>query len=462
MHKQVPSRNNGDESALTPTYASRSLSHPLPKYAIAQHSLDPEVAYRVIKDELMLEGNAHMNLATFVTTWMEPAASRLMSETFNKNIVDKDEYPQTSEIEKRCVSILANLWNAPGEGQALGTSTTGSSEACMLAGMALKWQWRKRQTALRKPIDKPNLILGINAQICWEKFCRYWDVEARFVPLEAGRYHIDPESAAVLCDENTIGVVGILGSTLDGSYEPIAQLAATLDELEQRSGLNIPIHIDAASGGFVAPFLQPDIIWDFRLLRVKSINTSGHKYGLVYPGVGWIVWRHPDDLPKELIFNVNYLGGEMPTFNLNFSRPGNAVIAQYYNLIRLGREGYHQIHTRTIATAQYVAQQIAQLGPFELISQPNNLPIFSFCMKPGTQTFTLFQLSDALRKHGWQLPAYSLPKNLEKITVMRIVAKENFSRDLADALIESIKKEVTLLQSGEPLPNSTHPQAFHH
>jgi glutamate decarboxylase len=395
MHKQVPSRSNGDESVVTPTYASRSLNQPLPKYAIGQHSIAPEVAYRVIKDELMLEGNAHMNLATFVTTWMEPAASQLMTETFNKNIVDKDEYPQTSEIEKRCVSILAQLWNAPVDSQAMGTSTTGSSEACMLAGMALKWQWRARQTKLKKPIDKPNLVLGINAQVCWEKFCRYWDVEPRFVPLQPGRYHIDPVLAAKLCDENTIGVVGILGSTLDGSYEPIAELSATLDELETASGLDIPIHVDAASGGFVAPFLQPDLIWDFRLLRIKSINASGHKYGLVYPGVGWIIWRHPDDLPKELIFNVNYLGGEMPTFNLNFSRPGNSVIAQYYNFIRLGRDGYRQIHTRTISTAQYFANELLSLGAFELISEPVNLPVFSFCLKQNVTQFNLFQLSDA-------------------------------------------------------------------
>jgi glutamate decarboxylase len=462
MHKQVPARSDGDETLLTPTYASRYLNQPLPKYVISQHSLTPEVAYRVIKDELMLEGNAHMNLATFVTTWMEPAATKLMSETLNKNIVDKDEYPQTSEIEKRCVSILAALWNAPPDGQALGTSTTGSSEACMLAGLALKWQWRKRQTAKKKPIDKPNLVLGINAQICWEKFCRYWDVEPRFVPLERGRYHIDPEEAIKLCDENTIGVIGILGSTLDGSYEPIAELSERLDQLETSTGLDIPLHIDAASGGFVAPFIKPDLVWDFRLLRVKSINTSGHKYGLVYPGVGWIVWRHPDDLPTELIFNVNYLGGEMPTFNLNFSRPGNAVIAQYYNFIRLGRDGYHQIHTRTIATAGYLSQQLEELGYFELLSCPIDLPVFAFSLKPTVTQFNLFQLSEALRKHGWQLPAYNLPKNLEDITIMRIVAKENFSRDLADSLLQAVKTELKILVSGDPTSKSSANQSFHH
>jgi glutamate decarboxylase len=460
MHKQVSTSNS--DNVLTPTYASRSLSQPPPKYSMSKQGLTPEVAYQVVKDELMLEGNAHMNLATFVTTWMEPAASRLMTETFNKNIVDKDEYPQTSEIEKRCVSILASLWNAPSNGEALGTSTTGSSEACMLAGLALKWRWRARQTAQDKPSTQPNLVLGINAQICWEKFCRYWDVEPRYVPLEEGRYHIDPEAAAALCDENTIGVIGILGSTLDGSYEPIVELSAALDMLEEKTGLHIPIHVDAASGGFVAPFLDPDLTWDFRLLRVKSINTSGHKYGLVYPGVGWIIWRHPDDLPKELIFNVNYLGGEMPTFNLNFSRPGNAVIAQYYNFIRLGRDGYRQIHSKTRAAAQYLATELTKLDVFELVSQPENLPVFAFRLKSQVTQFTLYDLSDALRKHGWQLPAYSFPKNVEHMTVMRVVGKENFSRDLADALLSVITSELTLLMESSTGNTSKPPRLFHH
>jgi glutamate decarboxylase len=463
MHKQVSQNDQEHDYELTPTYASRSLQTPLPKYVISDEGLLPDVAYQVIQDELMLEGNAHMNLATFVTTWMEPAAQRLMSETANKNIVDKDEYPQTSEIEKRCVSILAALWNAPEAGTAIGTSTVGSSEACMLAGMALKWGWRARQKVAQLPIDRPNLVLGINAQVCWEKFCRYFDVEIRFVPLEPGRFHLDPKAAAELCDENTIGVVAMLGSTLDGSYEPVAELSDCLDALEKDLGINVPIHVDAASGGFVAPFISPDLVWDFRLLRVKSINVSGHKYGLVYPGVGWVVWRHPDDLPKDLIFNVNYLGGEMPTFNLNFSRPGNAVIAQYYNLIRLGRSGYTQIHQNTLATAQYVAQQLAGMGPFELISQPLDLPVFSFKLTDTTHHFDLFMLSDALRKHGWQVPAYALPKNLDQIVIMRIVAKENFSRDLADELLRAITTELAILQAGKTSLQSSSPaQAFHH
>jgi glutamate decarboxylase len=459
MHKHLPKQDRQDKN-ITPAYASRLLDHPLPKYEMPDFSVDPEVIYQVIKDELQLDGSAHMNLATFVTTWMEPSATKLMSDTFEKNLVDRDEYPQTAEIERRCVNILADLWNSPSEGNAFGTSTVGSSEACMLAGMAFKWLWRARQLDSSKKTDKPNLVLGSNAQICWEKFCRYWDVEPRFIPLEEGRYHLDAKLAAAACDENTIGVIGILGSTLDGSYEPIEELSNELDKLQESTGLDIPIHVDAASGGFVAPFLQPELVWDFRLVRVKSINSSGHKYGMVYPGVGWILWRHPNDLPKELIFNVNYLGGSEPTFAINFSRPGNGVIAQYYNFLRLGKEGYSKILHKCQNTALYVSDAIDNIGPFNLISQGSELPVFAFTLKPDITSFTLYDLSDAMRSRGWQIPAYTLAANLEKMVVLRIVVKENFSKDMADLFITDLKAQLQMLEN-RAAPTKQH-DSFHH
>jgi glutamate decarboxylase len=403
-----------------------------------------------------------MNLATFVTTWMEPMASKLMSETFEKNLVDRDEYPQTAEIEKRCVNVLAKLWNAPPDSSPFGTSTVGSSEACMLAGIAMKWLWRTKQAASGKSTLKPNLVLGINAQICWEKFCRYWDVEPRYVPLDEGRYHIDPQLAASLCDDNTIGVIGIMGSTLDGSYEPIQELNNQLNDLQDTKGLDIPIHVDAASGGFVAPFLQPDIYWDFKLARVKSINASGHKYGMVYPGVGWVLWRHPDDLPKELIFDVNYLGGNEPTFALNFSKPGNGVIAQYYNFLRLGRNGYTKILQGCQNTALYVSENVEKIGPFKLISNGSDIPVFAFALKQDITSFTLYELSDALREQGWQVPAYSLPSNLKDTVVMRVVVKENFSKDMADLFITNLVVQTKrLMNRQQPETHKPH-SSFHH
>src|SRR3989440_2581507 len=259
-----------------------------------------------------------------------------MTETFDKNMIDKDEYPQTAELELRCVNMLSRLWNSPLDEQAIGCSTVGSSEGCILGGMALKWKWRERMKAAGKPTDTPNLVMGINVQVCWEKFCRYWDVEPRLVPMEGDRYILNAEEAVKLCDENTIGVVAILGSTFDGSYEPVSEICAALDDLAASGGPDVPVHVDGASGGFVAPFVQPELEWDFRLPRVQSINASGHKYGLVYPGVGWVLWRDAAALPEELVFHVDYLGGNMPTFALNFSRPGAQVVGQYFNFLRLG------------------------------------------------------------------------------------------------------------------------------
>ena len=267
--------------------------------SLAPTGIGIDAAYELIKSELLLDGQSRLNLATFVTTWMPSAGARLMAETADKNMIDKDEYPQTAEIEARCVNILADLWGSPEADSATGCSTTGSSEAAMLAGMALKWRWRDRMKAAGKPADRPNLVMGANVQVCWEKFCRYWEVEPRLVPMEGDTYHLTADRAVAHCDENTIGVVAILGSTFDGSYEPVKEIADALDKLEADSGLHVPMHVDAASGGFVAPFISPELEWDFRIPRVQSINASGHKYGLVYPGVGWAIWRDKEALPQR-------------------------------------------------------------------------------------------------------------------------------------------------------------------
>ncbi len=347
-------------------YASSDLSVSMPKYRIPDSEIDPRHAYQVVADELMLDGNSRQNLATFCQTWSEPEVHRLMDLALDKNMIDKDEYPQTAEIEERCVNILAGLWNSPDAANTAGTSTTGSSEAAMLGGMALLWNWRKRRRAAGKPADRPNLVTG-PVQICWHKFTRYWEIEHREIPMEGDRLIMTPDEVIKRVDENTIGVVPTLGVTFTCQYEPVEAVSAALDDLAARTGLDVPIHVDGASGGFLAPFVDPELVWDFRLPRVKSINTSGHKFGLAPLGVGWVIWRDKEDLPEELIFDVNYLGGNMPTFALNFSRPGGQIIAQYYNFLRLGREGYRKIHEAGYRNAQYLADEIARLGPFELI-----------------------------------------------------------------------------------------------
>jgi glutamate decarboxylase len=426
-----------------------------PLRRLAEEGLGVEAAYELITSELLLDGSARLNLATFVTTWMPSQADRLMAQTAEKNMIDKDEYPQTAELESRCVEILADLWHAPPSDKATGCSTTGSSEAVMLGGLALKWRWRERMRAAGAATDKPNLVAGINVQVCWEKFCRYWDVEPRLVPMDGERYTLGAAEAAALCDENTIGVAAILGSTFDGSYEPVAEIAEALDALEREKGINVPIHVDAASGGFVAPFIQPELVWDFRIPRVQSINASGHKYGLVYPGVGWAVWREPDALPADLIFDVNYLGGHMPTFALNFSRPGSEVVTQYLMFASLGHSGYRTVQQRSSDVARYLAAEIATIGPYELISDAHDLPVFAFRLKAEITNYTVFDVSDRLRERGWLVPAYTFPANREDLSVLRIVVRAGMSHEMADLLLRDLRTRTASLEALDgPLPAS--------
>jgi glutamate decarboxylase len=430
---------------VNPLYARPGLNE-VPRNRLPDGPMEPDTAYQIVHDELMLDGNARTNLATFVTTWMEPQARTLMAECADKNMIDKDEYPQTAELEQRCVRMLADLWNAPVD-DSVGCSTVGSSEACMLGGLALKRRWQKRTGSAAKP----NLVMGANVQVVWEKFCNYWDVEARLVPMEGDRFHLDGESAVGRCDENTIGVVSILGSTFDGSYEPVAEIAAALDDFEERTGVHVPIHVDGASGAMIAPFLDRDLEWDFRVGRVASINMSGHKYGHVFPGVGWVVWRDRDSLPEELVFHVDYLGGDMPTFTLNFSRPGSQVATQYYNLIRLGFEGYRAVAQECRNVARHVAHGIRGMKPFELITDGSELPAFAFTLREGIENFTVYDVSMRLRERGWIVPAYKFPANREDLHVLRVVVRNGFSRDLADLFLEDLEAILPMLDR-QPAP----------
>jgi glutamate decarboxylase len=435
----------------------------VPRSRLGERPVEPRAAYQLVHDELLLDGNARLNLATFVTTWMEPEARQLIAECLDKNLVDKDEYPQSAELEQRCVSILADLWHAPsGHRDATGTSTTGSSEACMLSGMALLRRWRARRGDGAQAA-RPNLVMGTNVQVCWEKFCRYWDVEARQVDVSADATHLTAAGAAGACDENTIGVVAILGSTFDGSYEPVAEIAAALDALAADRGIDVPIHVDAASGGFIAPFLEPDLVWDFRLDRVQSINASGHKYGLVFPGVGWALWREKEALPPDLIFEVDYLGGSMPTYGLNFSRPAAQVIAQYYTLVRLGREGYRRVQQECRDVATWLASEVAKLEELTLISRGDELPVFAFRATDPAGDWTVYDVSERLRQHGWIVPAYRMPRGLDDLHVLRVVVRNGFSRDMGSLLVRDLRAVMKALRTaGDKPPAPGDRTGFHH
>ena len=432
------------------TFASEELSQTLPRYKMPVKEQNRQNIYEAITTELLLDGNSRQNLATFCQTWLEPEIHELMDQCIDKNMIDRDEYPQTAEIESRCVNMLADLWNSPDSAHTIGCSTTGSNEAAMLGGLAMKWRWRQKREAEGKPTDKPNLVCG-PVQICWEKFARYFDVELREIPLEKNRLSMTPETVLEYCDENTIGVVPTLGVTFTCQYEPVKQVSDALDKLMEDTGLDIPIHVDGASGGFLAPFCYPELEWDFRLERVKSINSSGHKFGLSPLGVGWVVWRKKDDLPQDLIFNVNYLGGNMPTFALNFSRPGGQVIAQYYNFLRLGKQGYRNVQMACYDTAQYIAGQLADMGPFDILfggDEKSGIPAVSWTLKDGHKpNYTLYDLADQLRMRGWQVPAYSMPANIEDVVVQRILVRQGVNRDLASLLLDDIQRSVDDLEN---------------
>lgn len=449
------------------TYGAKDLSLALPKSGFPESERDPRRVYAAVRDELMLDGNARQNLATFCQTWEEPEIHQLMDDCIDKNMVDKDEYPQTAELEARCVRMLADLWNAPETGPATGCSTTGSSEAAMLGGLAMKRRWEARRKAEGKPIDKPNLITG-PVQICWHKFTRYWDIEHREIPMEDGRFAMTPEEVLALCDENTIGVVPTLGVTFTGEYEPVKAVSDALDDLQARTGLDIPIHVDGASGGFLAPFCAPELEWDFRLPRVRSINTSGHKFGLAPLGVGWVLWREEADLPESMVFWVNYLGGNMRDIALNFSRPGGQIVCQYYNFLRLGRDGYRKVHGACYLSAAFLAREIGKMGPFEIVydgDPANGIPAVSWKMKDGVDPgFTLFDLADRLRVRGWQVPAYTLPANCENQAIQRILVRNGVSYDLCSLLIDHMNDALAHFEA-HPIRESLskhEASGFHH
>lgn len=453
-HDEHAARIESDSIGLNPIFTRPGEQTEFPRYTLRKEESLPETAYQIVHDEAMLDGNARLNLATFVGTWMDAEANKLYAESADKNMIDKDEYPHTAAIERRCWRILADLWNSPAPAESIGTSTIGSSEACMLGGLALKRRWQHARREAGLPVDKPNLVLSSAVQVCWEKFCNYWDVEARYVPISDEHRVLDGHDLADYVDENTIGVVAILGVTYTGMYEPVLQISQALDEIEKNTGLDISIHVDGASGAMIAPFLQPELEWDFRVPRVASINTSGHKYGLVYPGVGWVVWRSAELLPEDLIFRVSYLGGDMPTFALNFSRPGAQVLLQYYQFLRLGFDGYRAVQGASRDVALFLSREIGKLEPFELWNDGSDIPVFAWRLRPGHERhWDLHQLSDRLRMSGWQVPTYPLPADLTEITVQRIVVRSGFSKDMAADFLDDFRKEVDYLESlPSPLP----------
>ncbi len=446
-HQQPVKLTSEQIEALEGMYGNRFLLEPAPDNKIPKSGMTAQEALRLIGEEMVLDGLPARNLATFVTTWMEPEAERVIQEALRVNFIDHAEYPQSAEIEQRCIRMLADLFNAPGE--TTGARTQGSSEAIMLGALSLKWKWRARREAAGKSVDRPNLVFGGDVHVVWEKFCRYFDVEPRIVPLKPDKYTIGPEDVEPHIDENTIGVAAVLGTTFTGHADDIRGINDYLVGLKNDKGMDVPLHVDAASGGFVWPFLYPDSEWDFRLEQVRSINVSGHKFGLVYPGIGWLVFREKSDLPEDLVFYENYLGKRDATFTLNFSTGSAMVLAQYYNLIRFGHDGYRYIMETMKYNARQLAKQITEIGEFELIGGEDDeqLPLIAFKLT-GEHNYDEFDVSAQLAaERGWMVPAYTLPPNAEHIKIMRVLVKETLSSSLATCLGNDIAQACKTLEA---------------
>ena len=438
-------------------FGSKVMREPAPAERIPQHRTRAEIAYQMVKDETFPQTQPRLNLATFVTTYMDDYGTRLMNEAVGINYIDETEYPRVAVMCGRCINMVANMWNTPEKGDwKTGAVGIGSSEACMLGGVAAWLRWRERRKAEGKPYDKPNLVMSTAYQVVWEKFCQLWQIEMRTVPISHDHPTLNIDAALNMCDENTICIVPIMGVTWTGMNDDVEALNTALDEYNGRTGYNIPIHIDAASGGFILPFLNPEKKWDFRLKWVYSISTSGHKYGLVYPGLGWVVWKDKKYLPKDMSFSVNYLGASISQVGLNFSRPAAQILAQYYNFIHLGVEGYTEIHSNSMDIAKYCHKAIGKMPCFKNYSETLENPLFIWTMDPDYEKgakWTLFDLQDKLMQSGWMVPAYTMPKDIEDMVVMRIVVRQGMSRDMADMLIEDITNAVAELEKLEyPTP----------
>ena len=444
-----------DDEALI--FGSSRMKEPAPTEYIPKHKTRAETAYQIVKDETFPQTQPRLNLATFVTTYMDDYGTRLMNEAVGINYIDETEYPRVAVMCGRCINMVANMWNTPEKNEwKTGAVGIGSSEACMLGGVAAWLRWRKRRKDEGKSYDRPNLVTSTAYQVVWEKFCQLWQIEMRTVPISNEHPTLDIDKAISMCDENTICVVPVQGVTWTGMNDDVEALNDALDALNSKTGYNIPIHVDAASGGFILPFLNPEKKWDFRLKWVYSISTSGHKYGLVYPGLGWVIWRGKEYLPNEMSFSVNYLGASITQVGLNFSRPAAQILAQYYNFIHLGEEGYRDIHENSMEIAKYCHDQIGSMKCFENYSNTLENPLFIWYLKPeyeNTANWTLFDLQDKLMQKSWMVPAYTMPKDLEDMVVMRIVVRQGMSRDMADMLLEDIKEAVEELEKLEyPTP----------
>ncbi|GAA94495.1 hypothetical protein E5Q_01147 [Mixia osmundae IAM 14324] len=476
-HHKLPGHSHDDAPHA---YAGRYSTEPIPKFKLPSKGINDESAYRLLHDELKLDGEPLLNAASFVHTWVPEHAERLAAENLTKNLIDEDEYPSTVAIHHRCISMIGHLWKAPHGENPVGTATTGSSEAIMLGGLAAKFRWEAKRKAEGKDWHNPNVIMGSNAQVCLEKFARYFSVEARLVPISKEKPFLDPQKVLEYVDENTILVFCILGSTYTGHYENVEELSHVLDEHQKKTGIDVPIHVDGASGGFVAPFATPKLKWSFEIPRVVSINSSGHKYGRAPVGVGWILFRNEKFLAKELVFEVAYLGSKEPTFSLNFSRPAAPIIIQMFLFLSLGFDGYRTSALNDLANARLLSRALEASGYFKLISdihrpattvsgavaevskavgaRPTDdveyyvpgLPVVAFAFsdsfRKNNPDVDQAWVQHLMRQTGWVIPNYNMSEGWAEQEVLRFVVRSEIPEDYIDNVLTKLIEVVESLQ----------------
>jgi glutamate decarboxylase len=450
-----PERKHEAEERITP-YDQFNME--VPRKTFPEEGMAARAAQALVNSYAWTDANPMLNLSSFVTTFCEPEAMEVGLQHFNKNYIDHDMYPQVFVMEALMVNWLHDLWNGPKNVEPYGTATIGSSEACMLAGLAHKWNWRERREKEGKDASKPNMVTGGNVQIVWKKFLRYFDVEPRIVPLKPGNYRLTAERLDKYVDENTICVVAIAGQTFTGEDDDIQEIHDWLDAYEKKTGVSIPMHIDGASGGFVNPFLYPDYKWDFRLPRVLSINASGHKFGLVPPGLGWVVFKERKIFNEKLVFYVNYLGGEMPTATLNFSRGTAPIAVQQYMMLRLGREGYTRIMRHTLNNAIALRKRLVDSGYFQIMNETQRIPVVALTLDKKIKNFNEFDVSNKVRERGWVLSAYSMPPDAQEVRSLRIVVRPHLNQTVINVLANDIIKACDFLKEhgGNATPPKLH------
>eukprot|EP00511_Aplanochytrium_stocchinoi_P009187 CAMPEP_0204863496 /NCGR_PEP_ID=MMETSP1348-20121228/3354_1 /ASSEMBLY_ACC=CAM_ASM_000700 /TAXON_ID=215587 /ORGANISM="Aplanochytrium stocchinoi, Strain GSBS06" /LENGTH=570 /DNA_ID=CAMNT_0052013835 /DNA_START=95 /DNA_END=1807 /DNA_ORIENTATION=+ len=495
IHQQLKNKYTGLKNQL-PYYASRVCDESLQDDRLVEVGFPARYCLREVEDMHSLDFSQNLNTSSYVNVVAEPEEEEVALMGLKVNLADQTVYPASFRMHNKCVNIVANLWNCPkpkdfdnNGGTYAGAGTVGSTEACLLSGLALKFRWRKWYARKYNKSEeevlsiRPNLVISTLYQAAWEKLFKYFDIIPKFVRPSYKEMKIDPEKVGALIDEHTMGVVCIMGNHYSGHYDRVDLVDAIVEKVNKEKGLEVGIHVDAASGGFVAPFQEYLPPWDFRLKNVMSISASGHKFGEAVCGTGWLVWRQKERLAEHVAISVSYLGGHADSYTLNFSRPAAGLYSQMYKFFRLGREGYTQITENMMAVAKYIRDEIKGMKGedgvtplFEILDDGDKgcLPVVAAMLNPDLHLpFDDVDLQYALVQGHWYVSGYAMAfehptqktqlalfhDQVSSKTMFRIVVKSNLTIRLAEHLVETFHGAIKyLFEHGEGYSHFPHKQ----